>query len=62
MTYFSENRTIVSIFTLQIGFRILQMISLFLRKTKVSFNFIQNPKTNLVTVYMRIPYDKNKQL
>jgi len=27
------------------------MLSLFLRETKVSFDFIQNPKTDLVSVY-----------
>jgi len=41
----------MNIYTLQIGFWILQMLSLLLRETKVSFNFIQNPKTNFVTIY-----------
>jgi len=47
----SFRATCVVVYILQIGFRILQMFSLFLRETKVSFNFSQNPKTNLVTVY-----------
>jgi len=42
------------------------MLSLLLRETKVSFNFIQNPEANFITVYIFEPielgiYKKQKE-